>query len=246
MAPNNDPMKCVFCGADGPASSVAHIVPESLGGPLAPVGLQGATCDRCNQYFGQKVESVALGSFPFLTTRLMAGIPTKKGKMPAMQSTLGQIFGTGRPGFISVDPRSPQAAQGVSDGTITRLTTLAEVTEPLAVCRLALKIGVEFLAKHFYEVAISPRVAAAREFARRPRRGSQWWAVLRSDPVALLRDARDPNNGLDLSLFEHEGCLTCLLEMPGLALMVPLQPGYEPPDASELPEPEYRIIRAVA
>jgi hypothetical protein len=239
-------MKCVFCGSEGPSDSVAHIIPKSLGGPQSPVGRPGATCDQCNQYFGQKVEEAALRSFPFGIYRVLASIPTKKGKMPATSATLGQISGGGQHGFISIAARSSDAEQGIADGRITQCRVLAEITEPLAVCRLALKVGIEMLAKHYYEVAISPRVAAAREFARRPRRGGEWWAIVWADPAALLAELNSDAPESEVEVFEHQGCLTSVLRLPGVAVFVPLEEGTEPPPPTQLPEPEYRIVQAMA
>lgn len=74
---NEERVPCIFCSAkDGP-HSIAHVVPESLGGNNAPVGRPGATCSACNQYFGQKVESKALRSFPFIGFRVLAGSPVQ-------------------------------------------------------------------------------------------------------------------------------------------------------------------------
>jgi len=47
--------KCIFCLSENSSfSKEEHIIPESLGGEeILP---KGFVCDRCNQYFGTKVE----------------------------------------------------------------------------------------------------------------------------------------------------------------------------------------------
>ncbi|MGO4416961.1 HNH endonuclease, partial [Cupriavidus sp. KB_39] len=177
---------CIFCGNRGISKSRSHIIPESLGGPHSPIAPFGITCDGCNQYFGQKVESFALRSFPFIGYRLLESIPSKKNRMVSIPSTIGVIRASGTSGKLELEPRSPRVAQHVVAGHICSFRFSAEVTDALAVCRMLLKIGLELLGKHFYEVAISERVRRAREFARRPRLGERWWFIIHSDPSAHL------------------------------------------------------------
>jgi len=52
-------MRCLFCKCPSDdATSVEHIVPESLGNRrhILP---RGAICDRCNNYFSREVERAA-------------------------------------------------------------------------------------------------------------------------------------------------------------------------------------------
>lgn len=239
-----DSVNCIFCEQKGPSNTIAHIVPESLGGRKSPIGKPGVTCDSCNQYFGQKVESKALASFPFIAHRILAGIPSKKNSMPSMRATIGEICAAGIPGIIETKPRSEHVEQQVKAGAVTQLRILAEVTEPLAVCRMLLKIGLEQLGKHFYEVAISPRVKAAREFARRPRRGQTWWFILHSDPQQYVRGFLE-NTEASIEIIERGGVLLSILRTAGVFTMIPLEYGAEPPSGEELQEPEYRIVRAL-
>ena len=102
------------------------------GGAL--IGRPGVTCDACNQYFGQKVESKALRSFPFIEFRVLAGIPSKKGAMPSMATTIGDVHATGRMGIVELQPRTTEVASRIVTGEVSQLRLLAEVTEPLAVC----------------------------------------------------------------------------------------------------------------
>ena len=237
-------MSCIFCEQEGPSNTVAHIIPESLGGRDSPVGRPGVTCDACNQYFGQKVESKALASFPFIAHRIFSGIPSKKNSMPSMQATIGEIRATLIPGTVEINPRSERVERQVETGDVTQFRILAEVTEPLAVCRMLLKIGLEQLGKHFHEVAVSTRVKAAREFARRPRRGQSWWFILRSDPQQYVKDFRE-NTKSSIEIFEREGVLFSIMHTSGASTIIPLEEGVQPPSSSELREPEFRIVHAV-
>jgi len=49
---NDTAVNCIFCKQEALSKTVAHIIPESLGGKNSPVGRPGVTCDACNQYFG--------------------------------------------------------------------------------------------------------------------------------------------------------------------------------------------------
>lgn len=236
-------MTCIFCSAEGGNSSVAHVVPESLGGRDSPIGSPGVTCDACNQYFGQKVESKALRSFPFIGFRVLVGVPSKKGRMPSMGASIGDIHATGRLDTVELEPRTEELGRLVEAGEVTQLRIIAEVAEPLAVCRMLLKIGLEQLGKHFYEVAASERVRAAREFARRPRRGDDWWFLLRSSPEGCIPGNTEPLE-YSIEIIEREGILVSVMHMPGMSTMIPLERGALPPEKGDLPEPEYRTVFA--
>lgn len=236
-------MNCLFCSAEGGQTSLAHIVPESLGGKGSAIGRPGVTCDACNQYFGQKVESKALRSFPFAGFRVLTGVPSKKGIMPSMRSSIGTIQATGRLGTVELEPRTEDLGKLVAIGDVTQLRVIAEVTEPLPVCRMLLKIGLEQLGKHFYEVAASDRVRAAREFARRPRRGEDWWFVLKSDPEEYISHAAPPFES-SIEIVEREGILISVMHMPGISTMVPLERKASPPQKGVLAEPTYRTVVA--
>jgi len=183
-------------------------------------------------------------SFPFITHRVFTGIPSKKNSMPSMRATIGDIRAVGLPGTVELAPRSERVEQQVKSGDVTQFRILAEVTEPLAVCRMLLKIGLEQLGKHFYEVAVSSRVESAREFSRRPRRGQTWRFILRSDPQQHVRNLFE-NTESSIEIIERDGVLLSIMHTAGVATMIPLEEGTQPPSANELSEPEFRIVRAV-
>lgn len=238
--------RCIFCAGDGESRSVSHIVPESLGGPGSPTSPKGVVCDACNQYFGQKVESFALQSFPFKTFRLFQGIPSKAKKMASLPTTLGTVTASGRRGRIVLEPRSGSIAAGVESGEVTTFRILAEVTQPLAVARMLLKIGLEMMGKNFYEVAVSERLEKAREFCRRPRRGSRWWFLLSCDPALMAGLLLEPPEDRECAIEIHEvdGVLTSVLTMSGLWAMTPLEAGTLPSFQEELVEPDWKLVWA--
>lgn len=233
---------CIYCGKPHAGMAVSHIVPESLGGPTSPVAPAGVVCSGCNQYFGQKVEAHALASFPFSGYRLICGVPTKKGKMFAMPTHLGTLHGTGNPHVIGIDPADEEISKAIKSGEVTQLRVLAEVTEPLAVCRMLLKVGLDMLGKRFYDVAISDRVKAARSFARSPARGHRWWFMLRSDPSELLVDGEPLESAVEIK--EASGVLISVMRMPSIVTMVPLEDNTLPPSPLQFPEPLYRTVWA--
>lgn len=165
--------------------------------------------------------------------------------MVSVAATLGNVWASGVPGYIELEPRSPDLVPKILAGEVSQFRVLAEVTEPVAVCRMLLKIGLELLGKHFYQVATSERVGAAREFARRPKRGDRWWFVLHSDPSEILETCR--NSGDDswsIEIVEREARLLAVVRFPGTTSLVPLESGTLPPGEEELSEPMYRIVWA--
>lgn len=118
---------------------------------------------------------------------------------------------------------------------------IAEVTEPLAVCRPLLKIGLEQLGKHFYEVAMSERVQAARDFARKPRRGDGRWFILRSNPEEYGPGGPERAES-SIEVIEREGILLSVMHMLGVSPITPLERRALPAEGNELSEPEFRTV----
>lgn len=239
---NSGRVACVYCGQIDAEADTAHIVPESLGDKGAPVGLPGACCRRCNAYFGQKVESKALRSFPFSGYRVLAAVPSKKGNLASEVSDLGMLYGSAITGCVELDPSNKDVAHAIAGGRLSELRVLAEVTEPLAVNRMLLKIGIEALAKHFYSVAVSERLSAAIDFARRPRRGMTWWSILRVNFQEILPPTSDITSGVEIR--EADGVLISVLTLPGVRAITPLERGREPPSERNISPPEFRIIES--
>jgi len=174
---------------------------------------------------------------------VLSGVPTKKGKVSNFMGTAGRIFGTGKFGVVALEPLNKEIQSKVLSGEKTQFRVIAEVTEPLPVCRLLIKMGLEQLGSHFHEVAISERMNAARDFARRPKRGSSWWFILRSNPEELFNESSAKFESA-IEIAEHQGILMATLKLPGISTITPLESEVIPPNKSELAEPEYRIIWA--
>ena len=227
-------IKCIWCGASDPPKSTAHIIPESLCAGWSLVAPPGTVCDKCNQYFGLKVESVALGSFPFLPLRVLLGVPNKKRRMPSMPSTAGRVSTGDFPGQLSVDWANERLARAYYEGQLKLLVIPAEVTEPVAVCRMLLKIALEVIGKNQYDSVISARFDSARKFARFPQRGAKWWFSLYSDPSMLTEYYADPSAfEWSVEIRERDGAAICVLAMPSTWAFVPLETSLLPPSPEE-------------
>ena len=75
-------MNCLFCKQNTDNSkSIEHIIPESLGNKehILP---RGILCDKCNQYFANKIEKPLLDQPYFKSLRHRARIESKKGRVP--------------------------------------------------------------------------------------------------------------------------------------------------------------------
>ncbi|MEL7434869.1 MAG: HNH endonuclease, partial [Chloroflexota bacterium] len=71
--------KCIFCkSSDNSFLRVEHLIPESLGGDIImPANL---VCDKCNNYFGRKVERQALNAPIISFMRALLGTQNKRSK----------------------------------------------------------------------------------------------------------------------------------------------------------------------
>jgi len=243
MADTDSIPTCLFCDRAGPFTSTSHILAESLAGPNSPVAAAGTTCDTCNHYFGQKVESAALSTFPFSVYRLFSSTPSKKGRLHSTRTTIGTVVAAGQPGRLELHDATEEAFARVADGRITQFRLLAEVTQPLPIVRMLIKVGIETLAKHQDALARSPRFAPAIRFCRRPSRGDRWWFALHTDPGSLLGLAVDRVGESEIEVSEIDGCAFSALRMPGLATLVPLEPGTAPP-SFDPEDPCYKLIWA--
>lgn len=217
-----------------------HIISESLGGDDEKNGVRGLVCLGCNNYFGSKVESAALASFPFNVFRVMNSVVTKKGRPARLDNVLqGPVFSTPRRNVVAIEPRNETFRQGLLDGEITQMLVLAEVSEAVAVCRFLLKMGCEHLAAFDPIAARGDRLAAARAFARAPKRGATWWFLLLSDPS---RFGQEDDTFLDV--VEEQGALMVHFHAACFDMMAPMADNIEP--ASELDAPPasrlYRVM----
>jgi len=241
--------KCIFCKTEkGTYKTIVHILPESLEGKQWACLQQGLECDDCNKYFGSKVERLALNSFPFLEFRLLLGIPTKKNKSPKHETALGTIKGVPHHGVIGLDPKSTDIEKAVLDGQITQLRILAEPTERFAICRLLLKMGLEVVANDSFNDATIAKFDAARQFARKPSKGSKWWFLVCCNHTLLFTrfikgiTLKEWTEEIKLEVVNYEGGEVFHLKLLNMSLITPLEKKIIPGDLKDLSEPNHRLF----
>lgn len=177
--------ECIFCRGSGPFLTREHILPESLGGDDSFI-LQGrCVCDRCQNYFGSKIERIALNNYPFSHWRTFGGILTKKGRIPFFDDVEGTFFGPDESGASSI-AFNPIFLRSILEGKKTQIRLLAVPTDPTYVCRFLLKMGLELLHEDGIDNALHSRYLAARRFARFCQPGSRWWFGLAESEAAEL------------------------------------------------------------
>lgn len=248
-------MTCIFCKQDATGSSISHVLPASLGGEEWACLPDGLVCSRCNQYFGEKVESLALGSFPFLPFRVFLGIPTRKGAPPAMETYLGTIKASIAPGQIGIDPATTEIEEAIRTGRITQFRIRAEPTESTAVCRMLVKMGLEVVAQDSPDDARSQKFDSARMFARYPAKGTQWWFVINTNHELLFSrfrngiSLRNWANGVSLSVIRFDEFEAFRLQLLDMIIFTPLDGRVLHPDigdfSEDFSEPDYRLFRVV-
>jgi hypothetical protein len=242
-------MSCIFCGKPAEGATLSHILPASLGGEEWACLPDGLVCSGCNQYFGVKVESFALGSFPFLPFRLLLGIPTRKGKAPAMNMYFGKVHSGPLPGQIGIDPISPEIEASINSGKISQLRILAEPTEPLAVCRMLVKMGLEVVARDSASDARDHRFDSARSFARAPARGTKWWWFMSTNHDQLFAKFRagisieDWTEGVSLTVEQFDQFEAFRLQLLDMVIFTPLDSRVLPPSMNDFEEPDNRLFR---
>jgi hypothetical protein len=244
-------MICIFCKKPAISSSVSHILPASLGGEKWACLPDGLVCRQCNQYFGEKVERLALNSYPFLPFRVSLGIPTRKGNAPVMSTHIGTIKGSLIPSLIGIDPATPMIEEAIQTGKITQLRILAEPTEPISVCRMLVKMGLEVVANDSPDDALSSKFDSARTFARIPSRGTKWWFVIYTNYKGLFSkfcngiSIEEWLNDVNLSVCQFDEFEAFRLQLLDMIIFTPLDYRVLAPDMREFPEPEYRLFEVV-
>ena len=170
-------IRCIFCERNAPFLTREHILPESLGGDDSFIMKRRAVCDKCQNYFGSKIEAVSLNNYPFSHWRTFGGIRTKKGKIPFFESFEGTLFGPDSSGMMSVAFR-PVFHNALLEGRKTQMRLLAEPHDETIVCRFLLKMGVELMHEDHIADVHESRFRPARHFARFCSPGSSWWFML--------------------------------------------------------------------
>ncbi|MGA2240291.1 MAG: HNH endonuclease [Candidatus Bathyarchaeia archaeon] len=206
---------------------VEHIWPESFGGSRLATAPEGSVCTSCNNYFSYEVERAALESFPFKFVRTLFGIPTKKRKLSYQENALGKFVGQPGGRFLYLDPSSKEDLSRMKPGDTFQLKLKTDPEDPIAVCRLLLKMGIELLAKMNLPEAFLAAYDSAREFARAPKRGSEWSFALTMDSDAFLKSFQKGINaiedfGASMQILDHFGNAFILMEILGFKLLSPL------------------------
>lgn len=165
--------RCLFClTTGGPFTKVEHPIPESLGNDdviLPP----GYVCDRCNQYFGTKLEQEVLNKAPFSVFRVSQAIRNKKWNLPLIVNDGLRFRSTGYWDRILIQSNPPHRHLRLL-GRGERLLLNPEWANPDMLTRFLLKIGLEVLA---FSDNVNPYAAAfdsARHCARRGNLASEW------------------------------------------------------------------------
>lgn len=238
-------MRCILCKeTDGLFTTVEHVVPESLGGGSWSELPSGLVCDACQNYFGTKVERDALADHPFLLLRTILALPTKKRKAPWLVDPLeGRVESAGQPGLLLYEPSSfiPDPSQKAV------MRFLAQPTNPRAVCRLLLKMGIEALAFESADEALHERFDAARALAR-GRSNERWWYLefdrASSEVQWFSGELAEGESPVELYVSEPSpGIETVVLNFGPVTLMAPLLPNIEP-DLSGDWDSRWRLVRA--
>ena len=190
---------CLFCHSNGPFTKPEHIIPEALGND--ELILQDEVCDKCNQYFGSKVESFVLGKTPIAFWRTFLGIRKKrgalphvdlsqpkrqKGLLPAVHKLHDNLVGFTCHGdySVSVDIDDSETIQGIRDDTRSQFTFVFTPLVLSMMGRFFCKIGVELLCLDDPGLARSSAFDQARDFARIGK-GRDLWPIFHGQSGTL-------------------------------------------------------------
>jgi len=151
-------------------------------------------------------------------------------------------------GQIGIEAATSEIEAAIEKGTISQVRILAEPTEPLAVCRMLVKMGLEVVAADSPDDVRDKRFDSARAFARAPARGTEWWWFMSTDHEQLFAKFRhgitieDWVRGVSLSVHQFEQFEAFRLQLLDMVMLTPLDVRVRPPQTSEFPEPEYRLF----
>jgi hypothetical protein len=182
---------CLFCLSDGPFTRPEHIIPEALGND--DLILYNEVCDKCNQFFGSKIESFALGKTPIAFWRTFLGIRKKRGLLPHADLSQPKKQKGGLPavhelhdnfvGFtchddysVSVDVDDCEIIRSIRDGTRSQLSFVFTPLVLSMMGRFLCKIGVELVCLDNPERARSSAFDGSRRFAREGK-GCDLWPI---------------------------------------------------------------------
>lgn len=180
--------ECIFCRSCGDFKTVEHIIPESLGN--TDDVLEGAVCDKCQNYLSREVERPALEKAPIAFWRTVLGTTTKRGKLPSVSlkpPTGGRLpathaftdevgFSAHADGTTSVDIETPEMAAVLCASARGEFRLVLAPFHLSTLGRFLGKIGLELLASTDVRLALDGRYDALRKFVRFGTT-SRLWAV---------------------------------------------------------------------
>lgn len=148
-------MICIFCKQNSDVSkSIEHIIPESLGNKehVLPVGV---VCDRCNNYFSNKIEKPLMELSYFVSVRHRNSIENKKGRIPVDHGLLVSTdsfkvsLHKGKEGnSISFDnEKAYESLKATGKGKFIALVNEAPPNDNLFVSKFLGKVAIEALTK---------------------------------------------------------------------------------------------------
>jgi hypothetical protein len=136
-------MICIFCDTENSATSIEHIVSESLGNKDYIIE-KGKVCDECNGKFS-KFENTALSNSIFVMERARFAIETKKGK--SAKGKIGELEILGnenfKKGLVTFKGEKIIFNNFNPETNIGSLTVATFDKSEVSVSKLLLKIGLE-------------------------------------------------------------------------------------------------------
>lgn len=244
--------ECIFCRSTaGPFTTREHILPESLGGGDWAILPDGFFCDACQNLFGSSIEQQALADYPFSMFRVFLGIPTKKGRAPWLRFSRGILRGSLYPGTLGYDP-APEFVSEIESQPTSQVRLLAHPLKPAFICRTLLKMGLEMVAAQWGSDVFDEKLDAARVFALTGEKHASWWYLqcenIQAASTYFTRGVTASewvkNVGLRTVMVGEKGDQARMFHLKLLYLdfFVPLEPRIQPPEMSELPEPQFRCF----
>lgn len=190
--------KCIFCFETNPNifNTREHVLPESLGGSEIDILTEGIFCDKCQNKFGSKIESKVLHNYPFILTRILAGIPTKKGKSPKLEYRQGKLESVGGFGNILYTPDSYFRKAYQSGQKIHTIVENKNHTQLLI--RFLLKMGLQTIGHNVKsDKVFKKEFDSARNFSLNGTKKYKWPLLIKED--MKLQNEYVTNKGKNLS-----------------------------------------------
>lgn len=167
-----------------------------------------------------------------------------------MDTYLGEIKSIGLEGKFGLDPSNKEIESFVNKGDLSTLYIPTDVSEPLALCRLLLKMGLQTVACDTLNDAFLQKFNDARVFARSPRRSSNWWFLLYIDHQSLFHkfiggvSHREWYSNIKLEVVTEFEAEIFHLKLMDMHFITPLESRVIPYNLDTLPQPDYQLIWA--